>query len=81
MLEEVGCAHLNLGVEVDQYGGSHEVNIFYASCEKLVERIASPEHCGEDRCPHWEPVSENEIEKLREKAMEDLRHREAMQAD
>ena len=31
-LTEIACGHLDLGVEVDLYGGSLAVNIFYASC-------------------------------------------------
>lgn len=81
ILEEVGCAHLNLGVEVDEYGGSHDINIFYVSCEKLVERITVFERCGEGRCPFWAPLDGDKIEGLREEALAAQREKEANQPD
>jgi len=79
-LEAAGCAYLNLGGEVDQYGGSLDVNIFYASCEKLVERLSDFHRCGPD-CPYWEPLDEDRIAEMRQDALRALRDKEARFGD
>lgn len=76
LLARVHCRHMNLGVEVDQYGGSHAVNIFYVSCERLIERITQFDRCGEGRCELWEPFDEDAAEAARNEALADLRARE-----
>lgn len=81
IMDEVGCAHLNLGVEVDQYGGAQEVNVYYASCEKLVERLSDFGHCGKDKCPDWEPVEAERIAALRLEALADQKEKEAATRD
>jgi hypothetical protein len=75
-MEDANCAFLNLGVEVDQYGGSLDVNIFYASCEKLVERLTDFRRCGPD-CPYWEPLDDDLVTQIRDEALQALRDREA----
>ena len=77
ILEEINCAHLSLGVEVDVYGGSHDVNIFYSSCEKLVERLTSYGRCGDGKCPHWQPIDTERVERDKAQALEAIRKREA----
>ena len=75
------CDHLDLGVEVDLYGGAHTVSVFYASCRKLVERIADPERCGEEQCPHWTPVDVDKLEAVRQEALEAQRENEGVGLD
>mgnify|MGYP001066701081 CR=1 FL=1 len=77
IFEGIGCRHLNLGVEVDRYGGAHEVDVFYASCERLVERLLDFEGCGEGVCPHWEPVNADVIEAMKAEALGEQKQREA----
>jgi len=81
ILRDVKCRYLDLGVEVDQYGGSHEVSIFYASCEKLVERITDFSNCGEGKCPYWEPLDQDRIETLKQDAFEAQRERERREGE
>ena len=76
LLAQVGCVHMNLGVEVDQYGGSHTVNIFYASCERRMERITQFERCGEGRCALWEPLDDDAAEAVRREALAVRQERE-----
>lgn len=75
-LEAAECAFLSLGVEVDQYGGSLDVNIFYASCEKLVERLSDFRKCGPD-CPYWGPLDDERVTEIRQDALQALRDKEA----
>ena len=77
MLTRIGCAHINLGVEVDQYGGSHAVNIIYASCERRIERIYEYDSCGRDACPLWAPFDESGAEAMRKEALAAQRERES----
>jgi hypothetical protein len=65
----VACGHLELGVEVDQYGGTLSVDIFYASCAKLMERIMELGNCGEGKCEHWVPVSDERFATMRAEAV------------
>ncbi len=81
ILEEVNCANLSLGVEVDIYGGSHDVNVFYASCEKLVERLSGFGKCSEENCPHWQPIDGEAIERQKADALAAIRKREAAMDD
>ena len=69
-VEDISCGHLELGVEVDQYGGSLTVDIFYASCGKLVERVMDLTQCGEGKCPHWVPLNDERLAAQRAEAME-----------
>ncbi|NSW55405.1 MAG: hypothetical protein HPY44_05290 [Armatimonadetes bacterium] len=81
IVDEVRCAHLNMGVEVDQYGGAHDVNVYYASCEKLVERLSDFGQCGQDRCPHWEPMEMERVAALRQEALADQKEKELASRD
>ncbi len=81
VFEQARCRHLNLGVEIDQYGGAHDVSVFYASCERTVERIVDFSHCGEGKCPYWEPVDEDRLQSLRREALEAHREAELRQPD
>ena len=81
ILQSVACGHLNLGVEVDHYGGSLEVNIFYASCEALLERLMAFEGCGSERCPLWRPIGEDHAASLRAEALEAHREVERRQSE
>ena len=81
ILEEVRCAHLNVGVEVDQYGGAHEVNVYYMSCEKYIERLSDTGRCGEGRCPYWEPLDADHVAQLRQEALTDQKAKEATNRD
>ena len=74
--EMVFCGHMELGVEVDQYGGSLSVDIFYASCAKSVARMLDISHCGEGKCPHWVPLNDERLAALRAEAVEGQRTRE-----
>lgn len=75
ILRQAGCGHMDLGVEVDQYGGSLDVNIHYVSCEALVERLTDFTGCGEGRCPLWVPLDEDRFETMRQEALQ--AHRDA----
>lgn len=79
VLARSGCAHLNLGVEVDQYGGSHDVGVFYASCEVSVERLMDFERCGPGLCPHWEPLDPERVAEIRQQALSFQRESERQQ--
>jgi hypothetical protein len=80
LLRQIGCAHLSLGVEVDIYGGTLTVNIFYASCERLLERLTDFRRCGED-CPWWAPLDDDRIEALRMEALAGVKEKESRQPD
>ena len=75
------CGHLDLGVEVDIYGGAQTVEITYASCAKLVERISDTSACGEGKCPHWIPVDEDRLAALREETLASQRENEGRGLD
>ncbi len=77
--DTVRCAHLDLGVEIDQYGGSYDVNIFYASCEQHVERLTDLDRCGEQKCPLWAPVDADRVAGIREAALMRRREKDADQ--
>ena len=79
--DTVACGHLELGVEVDQYGGSLSVDIFYASCAKSVERMLDLSHCGEGKCPHWLPLNDERLATVRAEALEGLRKHEEKVAE
>ena len=80
LLEGIGCAHLNLGVEVDQYGGGLSVDNFYASCEKLMERLIDFSDCGE-ACPLWAPFDPELVNRIRDEALAALKEKETNQED
>jgi hypothetical protein len=65
----VNCDNLELGVEVDQYGGSLSVDIFYASCSKSVERLTDTSQCGETKCSLWVPCNEERSKALKDEAL------------
>jgi len=79
--EQVRCRHLDLGVEVDQYGGSQDVGVFYASCQRLMERLTDFGNCGEGKCPHWSVVEEERLEQMRQEALAAQREKERQQED
>ena len=66
VLREHGCAFLNLGVEIDEYGGRFTADVYHAACEARVERLEDLSGCGEGRCPRWQPVRPEKLEALRE---------------
>ncbi len=61
ILENYPCAHMDLGVEIDEYMGSATAGTYYASCRVKVERIMDLSHCNARECPHWaNPAPESE---------------------
>jgi hypothetical protein len=76
LLREAACGRMDLGVEVDQYGGSLDVNIHYASCEALVERLTDFSGCREGRCPLWVPLDEDRFAARRQEALQAQREAE-----
>jgi hypothetical protein len=49
---------MDLGVEIDQYGGQKSVERWYASCRVTVERIEQIEKCTEAECPYWRALDD-----------------------
>jgi len=63
LMREHPCANMDLGVEIDEYGGNKSTERWYASCRVLVERIEQIDKCTGADCPYWkdaadEPVSD-----------------------
>jgi hypothetical protein len=54
VMEDHPCVHMDLGVEIDEYGGAKSIETFYASCKVTVERLMSVENCVEGGCPYFE---------------------------
>jgi hypothetical protein len=76
IIRESGCGRMDLGIEVDQYGGSLDVNIHYASCEALVERLTDFSGCSQARCPLWAPLDEERFAAIRQEALQAQREAE-----
>ena len=66
LLRDHPCAYLNLGVEIDEYGGRFTADVYHAACEAFVQRLETFQECGEGRCPRWEPLQPERLEALRE---------------
>ena len=81
LLHRAACGHLAIGVEIDQYGGSHHVGVYHASCEKLIERVRRPDQCGQEACPHWVPMDGDKFENARAEAVERQRSDERSGVD
>ncbi len=54
VMAEHPCAHMDLGVEIDEYGGAKSIETFCAACKVTIERLMSVENCGEGGCPYFE---------------------------
>lgn len=50
------CGRMALGLEIGVFGGRQTVEMYYFSCEVLVQRLLELEGCGEGLCPYWEPL-------------------------
>ncbi len=81
VLQTVQCGNLELGVEVDQYGGSLDVEIFYVSCRRLVERLLDFSQCNKERCSYWVPTDEERFAEVREEALRAQREHERKAAE
>ncbi|MGD8239297.1 MAG: hypothetical protein PVH68_12135 [Armatimonadota bacterium] len=57
LLDEHPCANIDLGVEIDEYGGHKSVERWYASCRVTVERIERIDKCTAEECPHWKDLA------------------------
>ena len=57
-----------VGIEVDEYRGTLNVEVFYASCGVTVERLFEFENCGEGKCQHWTPPDPAQLERIRAEA-------------
>ena len=68
VLHQHPCGNLNIGIEVDEYRGTLNVEVFYASCEATVERLFEFDGCGEGKCQYWKPADAGQQERLREEA-------------
>ena len=67
ILREYGCAHLSLGVEVDEFGGRLSADMHYCACQITVERLRNPaETCGPDLCEDWAPWRPESVEGIAE---------------
>lgn len=53
ILENYPCAHMDLGVEIDEYMGTATAETYYASCRVKVERIMDLSHCNARECALW----------------------------
>ena len=58
LLEQHPCANMDLGVEIDEYGGLKSVERWYASCRVTVERIERIEKCTPEECAYWKELAE-----------------------
>ena len=52
------CVHMDLGVEIDEYGGVKSIATFFASCTVTVERLLSVRECLADACPYFKSRDE-----------------------
>jgi hypothetical protein len=60
VVQDHGCRHLDLGVEIDEFQGRTEVSTFFAACRVTVERLTSVEGCRAEACRYWEPLPSDE---------------------
>ena len=58
IMREHPCVHMDLGVEIDEYGGQKSVETWYASCKVTVERIGRIEKCTNEECPYFKERTE-----------------------
>ena len=61
LLQQHACANMDLGVEIDEYGGTKAVERWYASCRVTVERIEHIEACAKDECPYFKEVADGTV--------------------
>jgi hypothetical protein len=68
VISKHACGHMDVGIEVDEYHGTLNVEMFYASCGVTVERLFEFDGCGEGKCQHWIPPDPGELERIRAEA-------------
>ncbi|MCX7597691.1 MAG: hypothetical protein N2512_02315 [Armatimonadetes bacterium] len=73
------CAHLDIGVEIDDYGPRAEVVFTYAACRATVEELSDLESCTDGHCSLWERAEEASWAAMRQKAERRLRALELRQ--
>lgn len=67
------CAHLDVGVEIDDYGPHAEVVFTHTACRATVEELSHLEGCREDSCQLWQRADEASWGAVRQKAERRLR--------
>lgn len=73
------CAHLDIGVEIDDYGPRAEVVFTHTACRATVEELTNVEGCAEGSCSLWQRAEEAAWAALRQKAERRLRALEVRQ--
>lgn len=73
------CAHLDVGVEIDDYGPHAEVVFTHTACRATVEELSGLESCAADRCPLWRRAEEATWAAVRQRAERRLRALELRQ--
>jgi len=63
------CAHLDVGVEIDEYGPRAEVVFVHFACRVLVQELPDLTNCSPSACPMFEAVEEGRWEEVRERAL------------
>jgi hypothetical protein len=69
LVAEYPCAHLDVGVEIDDYGPRAEVVFVFTACQALVEELADLSRCSPERCTFWAPADEAAWERVRARAL------------
>lgn len=67
------CAHLDVGVEIDEYGPRAEVVFVFTACRVLVEELQDLSQCHPGACRMWEQATDEAWQRLRDRATR--RHR------
>jgi hypothetical protein len=66
------CDHLDVGVEIDEYGPRAEVVFAHAACRATVEELPVLDGCAEGACPLWRRADEAQWALLRRRAQRRL---------
>lgn len=64
-----GCASLDVGVEIDEYGPRAEVVFVFTACRATVQELTDLSDCSLDCCALWQPADEARWEQLRTRAL------------
>jgi hypothetical protein len=68
-----GCANMDIGVEIDEYGPRAEVVLVYTACAATVQELSDVQGCTPEGCKLWSAADEAKWETLRKRAIR--RHR------
>ncbi|MGD9518025.1 MAG: hypothetical protein AB7W28_00790 [Armatimonadota bacterium] len=70
ILAEHPCAHLDIGVEVDEYGPRAEVCFIFTACLAKVQELSDVAGCLPGECALWAAADQTRWEDLRTQAMQ-----------